>query len=132
MIGIRIEDENGKLVSSDADIGHLGNIGWLLRSVDVSQTSCLRFIDPYGDTTFNRLQTKVLLDELAAAQELISEDGIQAVVEKKRAQLRQSNIAGEDHWAPTASDLITFTSRLREMIEATTRRPHVYVKFVGD
>jgi hypothetical protein len=35
-----------------------------LRSASLSATVCLRFIDPFGNTTFNRPQCQVLLAEL--------------------------------------------------------------------
>jgi len=35
--------------------------------VDLTETVCLRFLDPYGDACFNHLQTGILAAELRAA-----------------------------------------------------------------
>ncbi|MHC4253429.1 MAG: hypothetical protein ACYS9X_30295 [Planctomycetota bacterium] len=40
-----------------------------LASADVSNTVCLRSIDPYGDTVFNQLQIPVLVKELKALRD---------------------------------------------------------------
>jgi hypothetical protein len=38
-----------------------------IRSSPWSETSCLRFIDPYGDTVFNQRQIPVLVHELESS-----------------------------------------------------------------
>ncbi|HEX5052840.1 MAG TPA: hypothetical protein VFZ65_13770 [Planctomycetota bacterium] len=35
-----------------------------LQGADLRGTVCLRFLDPFGDTTFNQLQIVVLVEEL--------------------------------------------------------------------
>jgi hypothetical protein len=64
---------------------------------------CLRFIDPYGDTTFNQLQVPVLLAELES--------------------LGADRELG-DH-LDVIRALLTFLEQARD-------ETHTYVKFVGD
>ena len=73
----------------------------LLRYAD-PQAACLRFIDPYGNTTFNQQQLSVLRDELEALDSRIM-DG-QALV---------------------ARALLDFLTSSSGMV-------HTYVKFIGD
>jgi hypothetical protein len=70
---------------------------------DHPDTCCLRFIDPYGDTTFNQVQIPVLVTEI---QTLVD----QAVDPEIRSTLR---------------NLLAYLSSARD-------RPHVYVRFLGD
>jgi hypothetical protein len=65
-------------------------------------TVCLRFIDPYGDTIFNRYQVPILVQELEAlAQQVDVED---------RETLR----------------------RLLAFLTPERQRVHEYVRFIGD
>jgi hypothetical protein len=57
-------DENGLTEATFPDPEVLHH---LLATDAPGDTCCLRFIDPYGDTTFNRLQLPVLAAELRAA-----------------------------------------------------------------
>lgn len=63
---------------------------------------CLRFIDPWGDTTFNQQQIEVLFEELQPLAEVATPD--------VRMQ---------------AEALVRFISRARGVV-------HTYVKFIGD
>jgi hypothetical protein len=136
MIAIRIEDERGEPWGTADERTNLGNthlVKWLLKCADISDTACLRFIDPYGNTTFNRAQAKVLLDELAAVQEKISAEAISAEVARKRMRLQKQGLPDSHHiWFPNASELDAFTTRLRAMIAIAVERQHLYIKFVGD
>ena len=67
-----------------------------------STSACVRFIDPYGNTTFNQLQLSILVRELEALESR-TRDGQAQVTRALLAFLRQ------------ASD-----------------RVHTYVKFIGD
>jgi hypothetical protein len=64
---------------------------------------CLRFVDPYGDTIFNRLQLPVLLQEL------------------KRC-------AAKPHELPVAEHLSSAVA----LVEKAQDHVHTYVRFVGD
>ena len=48
----------------------------MLSCVDLDRTICLRFIDPYGDTIFNRGQMKVLVDELALIGSVFTDERV--------------------------------------------------------
>jgi hypothetical protein len=61
-IDVILQSETGKALHSVSD--PLDLLPKLLRKVDSSNTTCLRFIDPYGDAVFNRAQALVLVDEL--------------------------------------------------------------------
>src|SRR4051812_8468917 len=61
-IDVEWQDENGETLSRyDGPI-----IDGLLPEHAPAGSCCLRFIDPYGDTTFNGLQVAVLEEELAS------------------------------------------------------------------
>ena len=51
-----------------------------VRSSEWSQTTCLRFIDPYGDTIFNQQQMPVLIREFQASLVAVSDVMIQQQV----------------------------------------------------
>src|SRR3954469_22594741 len=98
-IDVRIEDEHGDLwgpVDESTIPGNPNYLNWLLSCSDISSTICLKFIDPYGDTIFNQRQAKVLLLELAQAQERITEETISAVVAQKRIKLQGQGIEGSE------------------------------------
>lgn len=65
------EGETGELI--EGYNGSAGVIGFIHRllikepsEVKLEDASCLQFIDPYGDTTFNQLQIPRLLEEVEA------------------------------------------------------------------
>jgi len=62
-INVHLRTESGETLGSCLD--PLGLIPKLLSRFDLTATACLRFVDPYGDTVFNHLQTPVLLAEIA-------------------------------------------------------------------
>ena len=74
----------------------------VLQQFDLSGTCCLRFIDPFGDTTFNRVQATALLGELAGLRPKL--DG------RTRA----------------------FIDQVIELAERTEGGVHLYLKFEGD
>lgn len=59
-ITVEIQNEDGDLIERCEDL----TIALDLLDAGVNGTECLRFIDPYGDTTFNQLQLPVLLSEV--------------------------------------------------------------------
>jgi hypothetical protein len=73
-----------------------------LRDRDLSATSCLRFIDAFGDTVFNRAQAAVLVDELGAAR-------VDADAETRK-----------------------YIDNAIRLARLASRKPHLYVRFVGD
>jgi len=70
---------------------------------ELAHTCCLRFIDEYGDTTFNQSQLSVLIEELESI-----------LPKSKDAAARQS-----------LELLITFVRNAQDKI-------HTYIKFIGD
>jgi hypothetical protein len=60
---ITLEDETGKRYQEIGDPHHF--LINMINDYDVSKTSFLRFIDPYGDTVFNSLQVNEFRHELA-------------------------------------------------------------------
>jgi hypothetical protein len=73
-----------------------------LLTFDTSRTICLRFIDPYGNTVFNRAQAEVLARELSEI----------------RNQL-------DEHTAGLFDSLVTLATRVASGL-------HLYLWFEGD
>ena len=69
-INVRVESERG-----DAEAELLDPHNLTAKTVSGCETSskCVRFIDPYGDTTFNQLQLPVLIDEVERALASVSD-----------------------------------------------------------
>jgi hypothetical protein len=68
-----------------------------------SGTVCLRFVDAFGDTTFNQAQIPVLLSELRASME------------------QQTDREVKDH-----------LDKVIRLVERAVDRMHTYIKFTGD
>jgi hypothetical protein len=64
-IDAHMQDESGRVLDSVLDPqGLLQN---LISQIENDDSSCLRFIDPYGDTIFNVVQMEPLIAELTSA-----------------------------------------------------------------
>lgn len=74
----------------------------ILPEEDDDSYNCLRFVDLYGDTVFNRLQMPVLLSEIA----------------------RREHVVGDQY-----PDVI---AKLRHLCQEVMRSRQLYLKFVGD
>ena len=98
MIAVRLQDEDGH-VEDEFDDSEILNV---IIEHNTADTKCLLFIDPYGDTTFNRYQAEVLANEVVAAA---------------------ANISAGD--AERARRLAAFVRRAAADV-------HTYVKFIGD
>jgi hypothetical protein len=115
-----------------------GLLRWLLSMSDLDGTACLRFIDDYGETVFNRLQLPVLRDELIRLRPLITDATIRVTttryLEKASAwpdaarRKAASSVPG-----PSVEEL---SAHLEEVLQVVTdgvaSGPHHYVRFVGD
>ena len=99
-INIHLQDERGEDIQVVADPGMLLNK--LLGKTEIQNSTCLRFVMPFADTTFNQAQAPVLLGELA---------GLRAGLDEKSLRLIDAII------------------RLAEQAE---RKPNLYLKFIGD
>ena len=100
-IDLKWETENGRLIDVIPDPQMC--ISHLVLKTDVTGTTCLRFIDPYGDTTFNQLQIPILIDELQSILRTVQDNQI-------RDHLR----------------------RVIELAEKSRGEIHTYLKFYGD
>jgi len=98
MIRVVVQDEKGNEVSRGVDVP----TGVLARPDDL-RFSCLRFVDPYGDTVFNRLQLAPLLEDLRL--------------------LRDSCNSSQDEGV---------LQQIEALIERCEGEPHLYVKMIGD
>jgi hypothetical protein len=101
-INVALEDENGKKIALIVEPIGAPIDGTLAKAVG------LRFpwastIDPYGDTTFNRIQAELLRKEWAIL-----------IQEAMDATTKQVLIQGDD------------------LLQRCVSEPHFYVKFYGD
>jgi hypothetical protein len=99
-IDVVLEDVDRKAIQECHDPKQL--FARFLRSRDLSATFCLRFIDAFGDTVFNRAQAAVLLDELGAAR------------------------------ADADAETRKYIDNAIRLARLASRKPHLYVRFIGD
>ena len=78
-------------------------MAFVLRSVGVDNTVCLRFIDPFGDTTFNQRQLPILASELEAAAS-----------------------------AGAAMETVDQLRSIARLVRTAEGKGHTYIKFIGD
>jgi hypothetical protein len=101
-ISVVLQDERCNEISRavhDPD----GVIALCLPDLADATYSCLRFIDPYGDTIFNRAQATVMIEEWDRLKHSFSERNAETL------------------WAD-----------IRELIVRCSEETHVYLKFMGD
>jgi hypothetical protein len=101
-IAVVLQDERCNDISQTV-LDPLGVIALSLPDPADASYTCLRFIDPYGDTVFNPLQAKVLIGEWARLESSFSE---------RKA---------EELW-----------SDIRKLIVQCSEEPHTYLRFIGD
>ena len=97
----RIENEKGVCLQELSDPEDL--VADLLPKYDDESSICLRFIDLYGDTTFNELQMPILIKELIKAID------------------KTSNNDAKEHG-----------KKLLDMAKKVSEEGHLYLKFYGD
>ncbi len=102
-MGINIACQNESGHELDSLLDPKSHLSHLLAGIDCSSTSCLKFIDPYGNTVFNSLQIPTLIEELEKIAPKISDP----------AQM-------------------TFYKQLLQFIKNRKDLIHVYLKFIGD
>jgi hypothetical protein len=100
-IDVRVEDENRELEAELLD--GRGLVVKLLPGEAASEYPCLRFIEPYGDATFNQLQVPHLITELGRRIELTRDEAVR------------------DHG-----------KKLLALVQSAEGRSHTYVRFIGD
>jgi hypothetical protein len=97
-IDVKLQRENGEVLEEIFDEKNI-----LSKLLPRQDNSLLSGIDPYGDTTFNRLQIEKLLLELTELQtQSLNQDQIQQL------------------------------AKIRELAEKCNSGVHRYLKFVGD
>jgi hypothetical protein len=97
----RIENENGDCLQELSDPKELVSV--LLPKYDDISSACLRFIDLYGDTTFNALQMPMVISELTATID------------------KTSNQEAKEHG-----------KKLLDLAKKVSEEVHLYLKFYGD
>ncbi len=101
-LSVRLEDENGAPVAEEVyDPRNL--LHRLLPSHDDASYQCLRFVDWYGDTVFNRLQMPVFLADLSTIRRFA-----RGIEERE------------------------LLARIGDLAEQCQRGVHLYLKFYGD
>jgi hypothetical protein len=93
-----LQDESGCQIGAGIDIA--ANI---FPHLDDERFVCLRFIDPYGDTLFNALQAKVVIDEL---------------------RVLKTSIQGPHECAAVEG--------IESLAKMCQTEPHLYLRFIGD
>lgn len=100
-IDVRWEDENGEELARVSE--DLKDFARIIPESTSPDYPCLRYIDPYGDTTFNQLQLPQLLKDL----EKISSGS-------------------------TSAEQKTHINRVIEFVTRACGETHTYIKFYGD
>lgn len=101
-ISVVLQDESGNRIS-EYITESMGVIFHSLPDLDDCTYSCVRFIDPYGNTIFNPIQAKVMIDEWDRLKE--------SFLEKDAQKL----------WDDVRSLIVRCANEL-----------HVYLWFIGD
>jgi hypothetical protein len=135
-ISVRIEDENGhasaELLDPRAYLNALLNLPFF------DGPSCVRFIDPYGQTVFNQLQLPILIAELEVARSKVTD------AEARREAETRLDAARRARWDPNiirgyeeaveragARPLLEYLDALIALARKATG-VHTYLKFYGD
>jgi hypothetical protein len=113
-------------------------INRLLSFTVLDATLCLQFIDPYGDTVFNRYQIPILQNECSALVSQLTEPNLSQV---KRVYLERAGAwpkrafeeAQKEMETLSLTDLRNHLETLSGLIsDAIEKGAHHYVRFVGD
>lgn len=99
-VNIVYQNENEKELEKVIDHNIIGKI---IPDFNDSSSYCLRYIDLYGDTTFNRLQIDQLKKEFESKLNETQDDKIKS-----------------------------FIKRILVLIDKCKKNIHTYIKFVGD
>lgn len=100
-LGIFLQDERGTRIDGVDDPTNI--LHRLLPPADDTLSRCLRYVDWYGDTVFNRQQIGDVLEELH-------------LLSKKARSGDEKQLLG----------------RIIDLARRCKREPHLYVKFSGD
>ena len=98
MIEVLITNERGEPVSNAISVP-----AGIFPGLEDGRFTCLRFVDPYGDTTFNSLQLPSLLEDL--------------------------RLLGESCNDIRAKETIL---QIQRLVETAQQDVHLYIKLIGD
>ena len=132
-ISVHLEDERGNSRAILESPSWLTN--WMLRCADLRNTACLRFIDPYGDTLFNRAQIRALIEELAALESVVSEEIVEREYNKwlsRRASNPAIGSVAKRYPKPSKTAICEHITAPKNFASDGLRTPHLYLRFVGD
>jgi len=97
-IRVVVQDEQGKETSTGVDLPSS-----MLPHPSDTRFICLRFVDPYGDAIFNRLQIPIVVEEL---------------------NLLKGTLQDQEE--------ATLLERVKILAERCRNEPHLYLRFIGD
>jgi hypothetical protein len=133
-ISVRLEDETGLTLANMISPAWLTN--WLISCGDTSKTVCLRFVDPYGNTIFNGIQMKVLVDELAVLNASLSEGVVNTAYDHWLAQFNSKDPAIGDYARtyprPSLAQIQQHVKAIQDLAMEGLGTQHAYLRFVGD
>jgi len=132
-----MEDENGAKLAEVPD--PQGCVDCIVSLAEHVHTSCLGFIDPYGDTVFNQLQIPVLIRELEAVRELVTDERVSELGQRAPDNARKAKLARgviRDIEASSlrlsASGICSHLERVLDLARRAQGEVHTYLKFYGD
>ncbi len=136
-VNLYMEDERGTQLAELLD--PQGYVGCIVSLAGHEKTACLRFIDPYGDTVFNQLQIPVLIRELEAGRDLVTDERVTELAQHALESARAAK------WAATviqsiessnrrlaASEIRAHLERVLDLARRAQQEVHTYLKFYGD
>ena len=133
-IQTKLKDERGNTLATLASPSCLTN--WLFRCTDLTHTTCLRFINFYGDAIFNRAQMQVLSQELAAAATALTDEAVDRAYQQWLSGFENMDVSIRQealrHPKPSKPALLSHIEALRAIIDEGTKRHHRYLWFIGD
>ncbi len=135
-VDLRLEDESGECLSELPDPDE--HFDWIGRLLDERESVLLRFIDPYGDTVFNRLQVPQLLIELRLARRHATDDRIrslgEAAIEQSKASDKPKVFESIRRHMKTVDPraIRRHIDGIIRLAEQCERETHTYLKFYGD
>ncbi len=138
-MGIEVvwQDERGKEIERVGD--PLNRLTLVVLAFPLDHCKCLCFLDPYGDTYFNRLQIPVFLKEIEEVELSITDTAIKNYYEErailaKEAKWQEAAIA-QIEASKAASQAESIKDHLRAIAGLAKRsinEVHTYLRCIGD
>ena len=111
----------------------------LVLATPLDEFVCLRFVDPYGDTYFNRLQKPVLLIELARVRAVFTDSLLSTYYADQVRQARTAGLQETVIEQLAARQGLLIAHKVQEhvdviaaLVERSVDRLHTYIRLVGD